>query len=257
MSGLLILLTLLSLLSLVGSLVALVNQKWRPKAKWIALGSFIAVIVFPILLEQLAGYSAHEEARQKGFLNSADFRSAKEVGVTDASEWYLRQAKNKAEREELLKPPAAEVRFVTAVENGRALFKAGQNDLQRGAARPARAQAICAAMPSSQLDGWIGAIYKLSTNGDGDGVLTIKLPHEVFLGTWNNSLSDIGSGTLIKSNSSLYRKLLGMKIGDVVRIYGQMFAEGPDCYREMSLTLEGSLREPNFLVRFSEINTVN
>jgi hypothetical protein len=69
-------------------------------------------------------------------------------------------------------------------------------------------------------------------------------------------LSDTGTNTLIKPDTALYKALLTMKLGSTVRIHGRLFASGPDCYREKSVTLAGSLEDPDFLVRFSRIEPI-
>jgi hypothetical protein len=160
-------------------------------------------------------------------------------------------------RDALLKPPAEQIRFVQAIDKGRSTYKAGQNDLQRGAARPVRAREICAAVQSSGLKQWIGKISRLSTSSDGDGVLAVRIADDLTLTTMNNSLGDYSYGSLIKPSSPLYQKLLGMKIGETVRFDGQLYSSDTDCYRELSLTLGGSLEQPDFIVNFSRVERVD
>jgi len=267
----------LSGLCVVASSIALVFQKWRPRAIWIAPGSFIALIGFLILFQK----SVDDDARLMGFLNNADFHAAVDAGVSDPSVWKSRRAvatrteeerrveaerlrqthvqaeASRARREEQLAPPAIQLEFTAAVERGREQYKAGQNDIQRSAARSARAEAICAAMPSPRFDDWIGKVHELSANRDGDRGLAIKIADGLILKTWNNFFADMRSQTLIKPNTLMHQRILGLKIGDVVRFSGQMFPEPSNCYREISGTLDSSLQEPQFLVRFSDIYPVN
>ena len=49
--------------------------------------------------------------------------------------------------------PQSQTRFLLAVEAGRAAYTAGSNDLAKGAARPAGADAICAALGGPQIVG--------------------------------------------------------------------------------------------------------
>jgi hypothetical protein len=107
------------------------------------------------------------------------------------------------------------------------------------------------------LKNWVGTIERLSTNGDGDGVLTVQLADNAHLGTNNNSFSDMTESTLIKSDSSLYRELLiRMKINDPIRFSASLFPNSTDCFREHSVTLGGSLDDPIFVVRFSRVQRV-
>jgi hypothetical protein len=83
-----------------------------------------------------------------------------------------------------------------------------------------------------------------------------RVGDKIYLKTWNNRLSEISSDTLIKPSSSIYNILLGLRKGDKVRLFGGLFSSGPDCYREGSLTLERSIREPEFIMRFSRVEKI-
>lgn len=264
------LLSAIFFLTLLGALVCLIFKRLRGKATWCALASFVGLVTSMII----SGGEFEESAREKGFLSAADFRQAKEAGIADPAAWRAEQEKAKAtafaavetkkdadaraeaRRAQLLRQPPEQANFIKAAERGRMQFKSGQNDLQRGAARPSRANEICTALPEPQLKGWIGTVATLSTNGDGDGVVSIKIAEKLHFETWNNLFSDIGTDTLIKAGSPLYRTLLNMKVGDFVRFNGRMFSSRQDCHREKSLTLAGSLNDPAFLVRFSKIERV-
>jgi hypothetical protein len=259
-----------SLFALAVSGIALLFRQKRRKAKWVAAASAVAFVVCIVSFLN----STDDDARLKGFIDSADSRAAENAGFKDASSWRAQQNKIKAEKDAqadvaakaraaalaaraaLLEPPLEQKRFVEALSRGRSQYKAGENDLQRGAARPARAKAICSALSTRNLENWVGTIERLSTNGDGDGVLTVQLADNAHLGTNNNSFSDMTESTLIKSDSSLYRELLRMKINDPIRFSASLFPNSTDCFREHSVTLGGSLDDPIFVVRFSRVQRV-
>jgi len=281
-----------SAIALVGSLVALFFRKWRWRAKRVALASTAAFVLSVVLISR----ASDEEARAKGFLSSADFQAAKRAGVTDVVAWTAQRQKDEVEKaaakavaakirsEEmaaaaaaqaaaaktrtdeiasaaeaqaaLLRPPPQERQFIEAVRNAQSQYKSGSNDLQKGAARPTRARSICSAMPEPRATDWIGTIDDLSTNGDGDGVLSIKIAERAHVTTNTNAFSDYRTDTLIKANSSLYRDLLKLKIGETVRFSGSFFAGGTDCFQEQSVTLAGSITEPEFLFRFSRVELI-
>jgi hypothetical protein len=46
-----------------------------------------------------------------------------------------------------------------------------------------------------------------------------------------------------------------MKIGDKARFSGEFFEDRDDCFKEGSLTFDGSLREPEFIFRFSDLSS--
>lgn len=279
------LIAFLSLLTVVISLI-LATIRFRPQAKKVATMSGAAFLLSFIVFVVLVDREIDDEARQLGFADATDRRKANEAGVPDPTAWQerkrvaeegrVREQKAREEaiakerqaqeeqqrqqvtrRQELLKPPVEQDRFVRAIEKARAAYKAGQTDLQRGAARPIRAKDICAALPSSELRKWIGKIVRLTTNGSGDGVLRIEISKGIELITMNNSLGDSPYLTMIKSDFPLYKKLLEMKEGDFVRFDADLFPASDDCYKEISLTMRGSLEEPNFVARFSDVTRID
>lgn len=154
--------------------------------------------------------------------------------------------------------PSSQREFITVVEAGRSAYRAGANDMQKGASRPARAKAICSALGSSRVvSDWVGQVYKLSSNGDGKGVLSIKIAPEVTVATWNNSMSDIGHQTLIESDSVLFRTASALSQGQWVKFSGTFRPSSVDCILESSITLAGSLTEPDFVFRFSDVTPLD
>lgn len=269
--------TLAAILFLVfcASIITLFFKSLRRAAKISAAISLIAFLVVAVL----SGGQENEKAKAAGFLDAADMRAANELGVTDATIWQAQRAQaamlkqkavaerlaaekakevaETARRLELLKAPAEQIAFVQAVEKARQQYDSGGNDLQKGAARPARAKALCAAMKTPRIASWVGTLDTVTTNSDGKGVIHISIAKDLTLGTWNNSISDTGSNTLIEPDSELYQSLLGLKKGQYVRASGTLFSSSSDCYRETSLTMAGSLSDPVFLMKFSRVEPID
>ncbi len=148
--------------------------------------------------------------------------------------------------------PPAQTAFVAAVAEARDQFKAASNDMAKGAARTARKAAICRALPLRTARDWIGRIYRLSSNPEGNGIVEIVIGPDVYVTTWNNSLSDIGDNTLISAGSPVFQAFVAMKTDDPVKFSGAFLYSGVDCVKETSLTQEGSMTAPEFLLRFSD-----
>lgn len=151
--------------------------------------------------------------------------------------------------------PPGETAFIAAIKNAYQSYNAAENDMAKGAARPARKKAICRLLPNMQAIDWVGKISKLTTNGDGKGVLVINIDDDVSVKTWNNSLSDISDHTLIDPESNLYRQAVRLRVGQIVRFSGQFIKNDTDCIREASLTMNGSMRAPEFILQFSDITS--
>ena len=146
----------------------------------------------------------------------------------------------------------AESAFVAAVEKARADYRVAQTDFQKGATRPERAQGICQAVPNGQATGWVGKVVNLSTNGEGKGVLSVAVADGVILRT--NSSSFLDENTLIEPGTRVFEAMKTLKVGDAVRFDGSFFRGSTDCFSEMSLTLDGSIRSPEFRFRFTSVS---
>jgi hypothetical protein len=150
--------------------------------------------------------------------------------------------------------PAAEAAFVAAIVEGKAAYRAAPNDMAKGATRQDRNRAICSALSSLIVNNWRGKIYKMSSNSDGKGVLELAIGPNVYLKTWNNAFSDLVDYTLIDPSSPVGRAAIALSIGQSVIFSGEFIVDsGQGCVREASLTLAGSMTEPEFIFRFSAI----
>lgn len=125
------------------------------------------------------------------------------------------------------------------------------NELAKGGVRAQRREKICGALKLTAVKGWLGRIVELESNNEGKGVLAVEIAEDVTLATWNNALSDLSHHTLIDSGSTLFAGLAGMKKGQKVLFSGSFFPDDTDCVAEQSMTLSGSMREPEFVFRFS------
>lgn len=260
----------ISLLGIIASTVCTIPKTLRPKAQGF-LGLFILLFIGSC---SFGTHYSDKDAAAAGFESDADQRRAKEAGIADANKWREEKAKLvaikqeqdrvKAEavreierkRADLIRYPKDELVFIAAVTDGTKQYKLQGTDLQKGAARPTRARAICAAVPA-RINRWAGQVASLSTNGEGKGVLKISLNDDAHIATWNNALSDIGSETLIDADSPLYRTLLTLKEGDWVRFDARFHREKTDCYQEQSLTLAGSMTAPVFLATFLRVERID
>ena len=153
--------------------------------------------------------------------------------------------------------PESQRAFMNAVRKGQEAYKAGQNDMAKGASRPMRAREVCGALRSGRADGWIGTVYSLSSNGDGKGVLTIYLGDNIYVKTWNNAMSDISDRTLIEPDTQLFSKASALREKQAVAFSGAFSKDSTDCFRESSMTISGSMTEPEFIMRFSQVGSIN
>jgi hypothetical protein len=149
--------------------------------------------------------------------------------------------------------PSDQSRFAVAVVSARSSYKGAANELAAGGIRSVRQQAICNAVINQSASDWVGRITKLTSNGDGKGVVSIKVAEDVRVATWNNAVSDLGDRTLIDPTSSMFKELSTMKAGDLVKFSGRFSSSKTDCVGEQSVTLAGSMTDPAFTMRFTSI----
>jgi ribosomal protein L7/L12 len=149
--------------------------------------------------------------------------------------------------------PADEAKFISAVASAQTAYDAAPNDMAKGGTRADRRNAICQALPNASVSNWLGTIKSLSSNGDGKGVLEVTLAQDISVTTNNNAFSDTGDDTLLSQDSPVFQTASKMKEGDKIFFSGDFLPSETDCFRELSVTLEGSMKEPAFLIRFTSV----
>jgi hypothetical protein len=154
-------------------------------------------------------------------------------------------------------PSPNEEAFCTIVrefaQQYRSLSERDGNELRLAELRSARAEALRQAMGTTQISSWTATLTKPRTTGDGDAVVQVRLPCGATLKTWNNAMTDAGSGTLIAHDSPLYGTLAKLHEDQLVVIDGHLFQGARDGFTELSFTEPGSMLHPEFLFRFLNI----
>lgn len=149
--------------------------------------------------------------------------------------------------------PPDQIEFMRANEAATTRYAAGENDMAKGQARDWRRQELCRVKPDASVTDWAGVVANLSTNGDGYGVVAVRIAPYITLKTWNNAFSDIGDKTLIPPQSALFASAVALKEGQKVRFSGSLIQSKLDCFRESSMSLEGSITDPEYILVFSAI----
>ncbi|WP_132073632.1 hypothetical protein [Sinorhizobium americanum] len=151
--------------------------------------------------------------------------------------------------------PEQQSRFLSVTTDYSDRFRSAANELQQSAMRDERRAALVKALGSQRsVNGWIGTIRRLETTSEGKAILAVRLSPDADIMTWNNALSDIADGTLIDKGTPLYEALLNMSVGDSVAVSGSFFPSAEDGVKETSLTIRGSMSEPEFLFRFQDVS---
>ncbi|MCK9453506.1 MAG: hypothetical protein M0Q90_17575, partial [Bacteroidales bacterium] len=153
--------------------------------------------------------------------------------------------------------PSEQEQFINAIENYVNSFRAAKNELQQYALRDQRKNELAKLMHGRSVSSWVGTISQLGTNTEGKAHLSIRVSPDIEIKTWNNALSDINSNTLIPKGSELYSSLFNLSRGQKVQFSGSFFSSEADYIEEISLTIQGSMRYPEFLFKFKSVKPIN
>ena len=162
----------------------------------------------------------------------------------------------------VVQPPPAPVRqastedsFIAALHDAATAYSHAANDMQAGGQRAIRARRLCQVVPDGNIVNWTGTVDTLSSNNSGYGVLKITVAPDITLGTTNNAVSDALSGehTLIPPGSPLFGQASSLSAGMRVRFSGHLLSGSTDCFEETSLMQSGSMKSPDFIVRFTSV----
>lgn len=146
--------------------------------------------------------------------------------------------------------------FVKAVDDARATYAAGINDLVRGAARPRRAEALCRAVPRGRMENWTGKLAVLASSPGGKGIVAIEVGQRITLATNRTEAADTQDKTLIDTRAPLFAYAATLAVGDRVQFSGTLLAASEDCFKEVGRELAGTMTTPEFVVRLDSIRKV-
>jgi len=149
--------------------------------------------------------------------------------------------------------PADELQFIKTVEKYILSFRGAKNELQESALRDQRKDDIAKTISGRVASSWVGEINQLETNMEGKAILSIKISPDIEIKTWNNAFSDINANTLISKGSALYSSLLELSLNQQVVFSGSFFRSQTDYVEETSMTIEGSMSNPEYLFKFKSV----
>jgi hypothetical protein len=124
--------------------------------------------------------------------------------------------------------PQDQKQFIEIVERFDRAYAQAVSDIAKDATRLQRAKAICAATRTPVVQNWTGMVFKVSSNRE----LTLALSTQIWVTTWNDSISDIGDNTLIDPKSPLFDQAVLLKKNQQVLFSGSFIPDSTDCFRE-------------------------
>jgi hypothetical protein len=151
--------------------------------------------------------------------------------------------------------PPDQAAFVNLINDYAVRYRGAPNEIQKTELRFARAADLKKADYKTATN-WVGTLKVLRTDQDGTttAVFTVAGSKVLSVRTWNNAFSDLVDGTRIARGSPLYAALSELSVGQAVVFSGEFFpGYHRDFLHEISVTEEGSMTEPEFLMRFTAI----
>jgi len=114
--------------------------------------------------------------------------------------------------------------------------------------RKDRAKAVCQFLPDGRVKEWVGSLQRIDNTFGDEASVSIKLADKLFVQT--------ESETEISPSNPLFYRLAKFEKGTRVRISGKLLKRNSDedCFREMSLTEDGSMNEPEYFFQFDDIS---
>jgi hypothetical protein len=100
---------------------------------------------------------------------------------------------------------------------------------------------------------WTGTVAKLSSSSGGKGVLVVSIGPQITVATTNNDFSDSFNHSLMDPASDVFRQALTLSQGQRITFSGFFLPSTTDCVEERSLTQQGSMTDPEFDFRFTDI----
>lgn len=251
MSDLFIVILLVAFLALI---VGVINPRWAlpwsttPK-RVSAIGLYSAIVIVSFI-----GFGLTTDTEKEGQATEGSTAQQSDSGAAVAAT----EAEPKVEPEPLLPSeqvaqqlPEDQKGFLAVMADAAAEYDEAPNELIQSRIDRERKVASREFVGDGGLvTNWVGILETLGTNGDGNGVVTIRGNDQVAFKTWNNALSDMEDKTLIPHDSELYETLAKLSEGTAVAFTGHLMGES-------SMTERGSVMEPEFIVRFSSIEPLN
>lgn len=156
----------------------------------------------------------------------------------------------------LLALPEIQQQFVFVIQEYEKEYDKAPNELKKSAVKTKRGNQIKETLGNTRnFKDWICIVTDMSTTSKGNASFSLKIEKtKIQIGNMNNELSDLFDNTLIEQNNPLYDIISELKKGDRVKVSGSFLKSIDNDYiYEISLTENGSMQSPDFVVKFETI----
>lgn len=237
------------------------SRKWWEKKRFAfpIIGFVAFAVISNVISPDMGGSDSIDNSEEQVQTNSAPAEpeaTSETPSTQEAAESETPAAEPKAESVGPSEGPDDQRQFVSTFQSAIDDYNEASTELQAANALNVRDAELCTITSQGQVDDWIGVVESVGANGDGKGVLAIKIAPDLVLKTWNNAFSDIGDGTLIEPSSDLFDKVLPLEGGETVRFSGRFVGGSNHCLKESRLTDRGRATDPDFIIKFRAVQVV-
>lgn len=108
-----------------------------------------------------------------------------------------------------------------------------------------------------KINGWIGELRGIRTD-QGANYVSVRIRasidrYDILFGSENNDLFEMGGSALIRRGDRLFNIIAELEEGDTVVFDGEFTRDDDRGIQELSLTEKGSVSDPVFVIKFSDI----
>jgi len=155
--------------------------------------------------------------------------------------------------------PQSQRQFVELNRDCATAYRAGTNEIQRSLAFNSCNESRTQHAAKGPIRGWLGTVESISTDQGAD-VVSFRIStsidgFDITYGTVSNRLSDSRYGSLITQTDPLFGVLANLNVGDTIAFDGEFLGDpgGRIGTWESSMTERGSMEEPEFNIRFTNV----
>lgn len=155
--------------------------------------------------------------------------------------------------------PPDEAAFVSSIDNFRTSWQAAPNDVAQQPMPSKRASAICQTIQNFSANNWKGKIdaVEASTLPDQNKnmfmTIIIRLDDHLTLSSPSSGIFD-AADDLVEAGSKIYQTATPFAKGQKVLFSGTFFADKAGCIKELSLTTDGGMTDPEFEIKLSNLS---
>lgn len=162
----------------------------------------------------------------------------------------------KARPVEALKKQVTQKDFVKLIESFSDRYESAPNELKKSTLRVERRKALQDTLSGSNVTNWSGTLKSMRTTTAGNAMIEVKLAGSTAITFTNKNTNVFMDEPLIAHGSGLYKKIAELSTGDTVLFSGKLLIKehGHDHLAENSWTESGSMKEPEFVFRFTDVS---